>query len=125
MKTFILGKEYIALSLIKAKKSFFNESFITTSELGQFDYYLQQEFNKRDLDIIISSNALSSDDFNINGDTIMASNSCSYGLNTLPMNVLTVLYDSNLIADFFEQLEKDKLQMIENKKETVFKIYRK
>ncbi len=69
MKTFFLGKEYVALSLIKAKDQFFRERFITISELNQFDHFLQQEFNNRNIDIIITSNTLSSEDFNRNNNS--------------------------------------------------------
>lgn len=125
MKTFFLGKEYVALSLIKAKDQFFRERFITISELNQFDHFLQQEFNNRNLDIIITSNTLSSEDFNIMGEVIMTSNTCCFNLDLLPINVLTVLYDSNLIVDFLTQLENEKLKILERKIEVVPKLYKK
>lgn len=126
MKTFFLGNEYVALLLIRAKEQFLQESFITTSELNQFDYFLQQEFNNRNLNIVITSNTLSSEDFNTMGEAIMASNTCCFDLDLLPLNVLTVLYDSNLIADFLIQLENKKLEMLERKKEeTGPKLYKK
>lgn len=125
MKTFFLGKEYVALSLIKAKDQFFRERFITISELNQFDHFLQQEFNNRNIDIIITSNTLSSEDFNIMGEVIMTSNTCCFNLDLLPINVLTVLYDSNLIVDFLTQLENEKLKILERKIEVVPKLYKK
>jgi len=126
MKTFFLGKEYVALLLIRAKEQFLEESFITISELNQFDYFLQQEFNNRNLDIVITSNTLSSEDFNTMGEAIMTSNTCCFDLNLLPLNVLTVLYDANLIADFLIQLENKKLEMLEGKKEEAGpKLYKK
>ena len=125
MKTFFLGKEYVALALINAKDQFFRERFITISELNQFDHFLQQEFNNRDLDIVITSNTLSSEDFNIMGEVIMTSNACCFNLGLLPINVLTVLYDSNLIVDFLTQLENEKLETLERKKEVVPKLYKK
>lgn len=125
MKTFFLKKDYVALSLIKAKNQFFRERFITISELNQFDHFLQQEFNNRNLDIVITSNTLSSEDFNIMGEVIMTSNTCCLNLDLLPKNVLTVLYDSNLIIDFLTQLENEKLETLERKKEVVPKLYKK
>lgn len=125
MKTFFLGKEYVALSLIKAKDQFFRERFITISELNQFDHFLQQEFNNRNLDIVITSNTLSSEDFNIMGEVIMTSNTCCFNLDLLPIYVLTVLYDSNLIVDFLTQLENEKLEILERKIEVVPKLYKK
>lgn len=125
MKTFFLGKEYVALTLIEAKNQFLRERFITISELNQFDYFLQQEFNNRNLDIVITSNTLSSEDFNIMGEVIMTSNTCCFNLDLLPINVLTVLYDSNLIVDFLTQLENEKLETLEIKKEVVPKLYKK
>lgn len=113
MKTFFLGKEYVALALIEAKNKIFHESFITISELEQFSYFLQQEFNKRELDIVITSNTPNIEDFNIIGEVIMVSNNCGFNLGILPMNVLSILYDTNLIADFFIQVEKEKLEILE------------
>lgn len=55
----------------------------------------------------------------------MASNACCFNLGSIPMNVLTVLYDSNLIVDFLTQLENDKLEKLGRKKEVVPKIYQK
>ncbi len=43
----------------------------------------------------------------------------------LPINVLTVLYDSNLIVDFLTQLENEKLKILERKIEVVPKLYKK
>lgn len=125
MSTIFLGKEYIALSLIKAKDQFFHEHFITISELNQFDHFLQQEFNNRDLNIVITSNTLSSEDFKIMGEIIMPSNTCCFNLDMLPINVLTVLYDSNLIVDFLTQLENKKLETLERKKEVLHKLCKK
>lgn len=115
----------MALSLIKAKDQFFRERFITISELNQFDHFLQQEFNNRNLDIVITSNTLSSEDFNIMGEVIMTSNTCCFNLDLLPIYVLTVLYDSNLIVDFLTQLENEKLEILERKIEVVPKLYKK
>lgn len=125
MKTFFLGKEYVALSLIKSKNHFFGENFISISELNQFDHFLQQEFNNRNLDIVITSNTLSSDDFAVMGEVIMESNTCCFNLGFLPINVLTILYDFNLIGNFLQQLENEKLETLEIKKEVVPKLYKK
>lgn len=40
---------------MRAKTKIFHEQFVTISELNQFDSFLQQEFNNRNLDIIITS----------------------------------------------------------------------
>ena len=53
MPSFFLSKKEVALVLITAKYRIFNESFATTSELHQFTSFMQQEFNKRELGVII------------------------------------------------------------------------
>ena len=49
---------------------------------------------------MIISNTLSSEDFNIMGEVIMTSDICSFNLDMLPINLLKVLYNSNLIVNF-------------------------
>ena len=49
---------------------------------------------------MIISNTLSSEDFNIMGEVIMTSDTCSFNLDMLPINLLKVLYNSNLIVNF-------------------------
>lgn len=122
MKTFFLGQEYVAISLIRVKDKIFHEKFITISELNEFCHYLQQEFNNRDLDVIITSNTLSIEDFNIIGDVIIASNNCCINLGFLPMNVLSILSDTNLTKDFLMQFEKEKLEAIEIRKSAASKL---
>lgn len=117
MRTFFLGKEFVALSLIKAKNKIFHENFITMSELDQFEHFLQKEFNNRDLDIVITSNTLSTEGFNIIEGVIMESDTSCFDLNFLPMNVLSILYDTKLIAGFLVQLEKEKIEILKKRSE--------
>ena len=125
MKTSFLGKEYVALSLIKSKNYYLSENFITISELNRFENFLQQEFNNRNLNIVITSNTLSRDDFAVMGEVIMASNACCFNFNLLPTDVLKILYDSNLIGNFLQQLENEKLETLGIKKKAVSKLYKK
>lgn len=115
----------MTLLLIKSKNHFFQESFITVSELNRFDRFLQQEFNNRNLDVVITSNTLNSEGFNIMGEVIMTSDACCFNLDMLPVNILTVLYDSNLIVGFLMQFESGKLETLERKKEAVPKLCKK
>ncbi len=125
MQTYFLGREYVALSLIKAKHQIFHENFITTSELNQYIHFLQSEFNNQGLDIIITSNPLSRTDFIQIDDVIMTSNTCSLNLNLLRVNILTILYDSKLILDFFIKLENEKLEILEKSKNEDLKLCKK
>lgn len=74
---------------------------------------------------MITSNTLNSEDFNIMGEVIMTSDTCCFNLDMLPVNILTVLYDSNLIVDFLMQLESRKLETLKRKKEAVPKLCKK
>lgn len=65
---------------------------------------------------MIISNTLSSEDFNIMGEVIMTSDTCSFNLDMLPINLLKVLYKSNLIVNFLTQLENEKVETLEKKK---------
>ena len=121
MNTYFLGKGYVAISLIESKKHIFNEGYITISELNQFGYFLQKEFNKRNLDIIVTSETLSYSDFKVIGEVIIPSNSCSYNLDFLPIEVLKVLYDFDFIRSFWWKLRNNKSEI---KKELVSKMYK-
>ncbi len=125
LKTFFLSSEYIALALIRSKNQFFYESFITISELYQFEHFLQQAFNDRGLNIVITSNSLSSSGFNMIGEIIMKSNTCGFDLNSLPLDILVVLYDSILIADFWLQFEQEKLEALEKIRDDASSLCRK
>ena len=74
---------------------------------------------------MIISNTLSSEDFNIMGEVIMTSDICSFNLDMLPINLLKVLYNSNLIVNFLTQLENEKVETLEKKKEVVPKLCKK
>lgn len=125
MKSIFLDEAYVALALIKSKSQFFHKNFITISELNQFVYFLQQEFNKQNLNIVITSNSLNSEDFNIIGETIMKSNACCFNLDLLSIDILKVLYDTNLIANFWVQLEQEKLETLKKVIVDSPKLYRK
>lgn len=112
MKTFFLSKEYVLLALIESKNQIFHENFATISELNQFEYFLQRKFNNQNLDVVITSNNLSSEDFNVTGDVIMKSNTCSFNLYFLPIEILNILDDIDLITNFFINLENEKIEML-------------
>lgn len=125
METIFIGEEYVALSLIKIKNQFLGENFITISELNQFEHFLQQEFNNNFLNILITSNGLNNEDFTIMGEVIMISNTCSLNIDLLPITVLKILYNSDLIINFLQQLENEKIEKLEIKKKLVPKLHNK
>lgn len=55
----------------------------------------------------------------------MMSNKCYLNLDLLPKDVFRILYDSNLIVNFLKQMEKEKLEALEIKKELVVKLCKK
>lgn len=121
MQTIFVSKEYVAIALIKAKYKFFREDFITFSELNQFNQYIQQEFNKQNVDAVITFNSLSREDFNTMGEIVMLSDECVFDLCSLPLHILRILNDTDLIAKFFMDLESERLKVLENKQEEVLK----
>lgn len=113
MTTLFLSKNYVALSLIRAKHKIFDEDFVTMSEFNRFTLFMQEQFNKRHLDIIITHD-LSREDFDIiNEQIIMVSDKCCFNLDMLSTNILAVLTDSDLISNFFINFEGDRLQKAE------------
>lgn len=110
---FLLSKEYVALALIQAKTLIFSENFATTSELNQFTIFMQREFNKQKLCI---SFAYSRDleDFNIKGGIVTAKEKCYYSLNDISDTIKNILTDKKLLLNFFMEVEKKRLERIEN-----------
>lgn len=125
LNTFFLSKEYIAIALIKAKQKFFNEGFITFLELSQFSSFLQQEFNNRDLNVVITSNNLDIENFNIVNEVIIPSRMCCFNLYLLPINISTILIDENLLLNFFTNFNNEKLKTLENTQTEIPKLYKK
>lgn len=109
MSTIFLSQEYVALVLIKEKEAIFCENFITTSELNQFSYYMQKEFNKNGLNVVISTGKFNREDFNIINGIITIKEENVYNLNTVPVDIYKILTDKNLIINFFKQLEEEKI----------------
>ena len=124
MNSPFLSKDYVALALIKAKYNIFNENFATISELNQFQNFMQQEFNKRDLGIAIAYE-VSREDFNIRSGIITISDRCCCDLDTLPTDILNILNDKSLIIEFFISLENKKIETLENIKEKIPKSHKK
>lgn len=125
MKMSFLSSEYVVLALIQAKEQIFHEDFITMSEFIRFSYFLQQEFNNRKLEITVTSNSLSKEDFHIINSIIVKSDSCCYNLNILPIEMLDVLCDTDLIVNFFTQSENEKIKTLETVKEKNKKLLKK
>lgn len=109
-----LSKEYVAIALIKTKYEIFNEAFITLSELNQFNQFVQQELNNQDLGIVITSNDLSRENFNITNGIVMPAESCWCNLDRLPANIYSILNDKNLVSNFLMKLEIEKLKTLKN-----------
>ena len=112
---------YIAMALLKTKYEIFNESFITMSELNQFAHFVQREFNNRNLDLVVTYNSLSREDFDIVNGVIVASENCCYDVHRLSIDVLCVLTDKNLFMRFFTELEKEKIITLEKWKTSTSK----
>lgn len=109
MSTIFLSQEYVALVLIKSKENIFSENFITISELNQFSYYMQKEFNKNGVNAVISTGNFNRENFNIINGVITIKKENVYNLNTVPVDIYKILTDKNLIINFFKQLEEEKI----------------
>lgn len=108
-----LSQEYVALALIKAKFEIFGENFATTSELNQFNTFMQREFNERELGIAIV-NRLDIEDFNIKCGIVTITDRCCYDLSRLSDEIEDILTDKSLIIKFFMRIEMKKLEILED-----------
>ena len=113
MESSFLSIGYLAMVLVEKKSQIFGENFITISELNQFRYFMQKEFNNRDLGIAIVTNNLNLD-FNIFGGVVMPSERCCYNVDYVRNDILNILTDDNLIFQFFTEIENRKLKTLEN-----------
>lgn len=117
-----LDIDYVAIRLISIKKALVNENFITTSELNEFTQFLQKEYNKRKLNIIVKAlDSISNENFDIYGDVIQVSYDCVLDLDRLPQDILNVLYDNDIIVDFLIKTEENKIKKMKNAKQLVLK----
>ena len=113
MSSPFLSKEYIALALIKAKFQIFDESFATTSELNQFILFMQQEFNERELGVVIT-HELGIEDFNVKDGVVTVTDRCCFDLDRLPDEILNILTDESLILNFFTKIETRRLEILKS-----------
>jgi len=120
MKTRFLTNKYLLLQLINYKTRFLGENYVTISELNRFNNYLQNEFNNKNLNVVIS-NELNNEDFLIYNGIIESKNSIN--LDFLPTDILNIISDNNLITNFLIELEKEKIVKLEEVK-TLSKQYK-
>lgn len=107
-----ISLNYIALALIEAKYEFFREDFITSQELNRFRSYIQRFFIENGFGLAIVDNELTREDFIVANGVIKVTERCCYDLKRLPTKVENVLRDTNLILQFFVQLETEKLETL-------------
>lgn len=112
MVSSFLSQEYVALALIKAKFQIFDESFASTSELNRFTTFMQQEFNKRKLDIVIV-HKLGIEDFSVKNGIVTVTDRCCYDLDRLSDEILGILTDKSLVLKFFMEVEKGRVEILE------------
>lgn len=125
MDSFLLSRVYVALALIKAKNEIFNEDFATRFELNRFTIFMQNEFINRNLGIAITNDLDREElDISMDGTMIKISNRCCSRLEMLSSNVLDVLTDKSLLAEFFTKLENDRLKEIEEFSVTDIKTHK-
>ena len=111
-----LSQEYTAVALIIAKYDFFGENFITSSELVKFNRIVQQEFNDRQLDVVITFDKLIASDFKVINGVIILLDTSNYHLNInrLPSKICDILTNKGLLLNFFLELENRKLKALED-----------
>lgn len=112
MSSPILSKEYVALALIKAKFQIFGESFATTSELNQFRLFMQQEFNERQLGVVITHELGIA--IQVKGGVVTVTDRCGLDLDRLPDKILNILTDESLILNFFAKIETRRLEILKS-----------
>ncbi|MCI8778758.1 MAG: hypothetical protein HFI87_06385 [Bacilli bacterium] len=108
--TQFLRKEWIAVALSNAKNEILGEDVVTISELQQFSQFLQKYFNNEKLDIVIPFGLPDSDGFKVNNGIIVVPK--SWNLSVLPDEIQKILFDSDLLIDFFIELENKKLDIL-------------
>ena len=120
-----ISRDYVAPALIMAKRQVLYENYITIEELNEFERYLQNIFNEKGLNILVLFNTLNRNDFIVYNDVILKSDDCSINFTDAPIELISILYDTNLFIDFYIRFEENKLANLNELKEENIKIYKK
>ena len=120
-----ISRDYVALALIIAKRQVLYENYITIEELNEFERYLQNIFNEKGLNIIVLFNSLNKNDFIIYNDVILKSDDCSINFSDVPIELISIFYDTDIFIDFYIRYEENKLANLHELKEENIKIYKR
>ena len=112
----IIDNDFILLALINYKKETFDEKYTSLIELNKFTQYIQDEFNKRDLNVVIKTSGINEDCFRIIEMVLTKREDCYIDLDILPTDILNILTNKEIMSNFFLELENDKLLKIKKQK---------
>jgi len=112
MKTLFMEKSYVLASIFLTKHLHFREEFVTLEECNVISNALQQEFNKKDLDAIITD-TIDNEYYKIVDDVIFINKKNGFDLESLMhryqgyllsrTRVVMTLWDDNFML---QQLKK-------------------
>ncbi len=111
----ILDKDFILLALINYKSEIFNERYISSTEVNKYTECVQNEFNKRNLEVVIKLGNINKDCFFEFNNLITKKDECYININILPTDILNVLNDKELLSNFYLELENEKIKKLINK----------
>lgn len=112
--TNFLKKEWVAAALAQAKIELLGKSSVTVFELQQYSEFLQNEFNSKNLDIVITNELPNSNGFSIKDGIVVIPP--YWDLYMLSDEVQQILFDSNLFISFFIELENKKIERLKDSK---------
>lgn len=86
----------------------FGEKFITSSELVKFNRIAQQEFNNKQLNVVVTFDRLMSSDFKVINGVIMLLETSNYHLdiNRLPSKICDISTDKRIAFGLFSRIRK-------------------
>lgn len=129
MKTIFMPKTYVIASLMKIKKKYFNESFVTFKELNIISNKIQTEFNEQNINAIITDNI--DKEFYKLEEVIVLNNTSLEEIETASYycssdEVMSILWSENFICKQLIEIKQDEIALLQKVKNTIkVKEYKK
>lgn len=127
-QTFFLQESYVIATIMKTKDKYLKEQFATFKEVNIIKSMLQNEFNKKNLDVCITS-TIEREFFTIHDNVIFLNKERNVRIKDIEgrykgycpnIDILIVLWNEKLILDSILELKKQEYDELVKIKESVF-----
>lgn len=115
MERTIINKDFVIASILKSKEIQFNEYFVTFEEVNYISKKMQEEFNSREIEAIISDDYITRKSFQIeevitiNKDRDITLKNLKSSSLTFSNEILSILWNENFINQWLIELKQKQL----------------